>query len=99
MQEHEPEKRPERFYKSQSENGTTAYKMAYCEEPFGREMTVSVLIAEKHAHDSGDRKGIQDPGLFRGAEVQAWEVSEDQWKPSTPDHILENHHQKELEPD
>lgn len=64
VQQHEPEERPERPGESQAEDGQPADEMAEREEFFRRETPVGKLVAEEHAHNGGDRKRIQHPGLL-----------------------------------
>src|SRR5437773_5149997 len=63
------------------------------------EIAVGKLVAEKHAHDCGDGKRIQDPRLLPGFEAEAGEVAEDQWKPRAPDEEVQNHHEEKFEAD
>src|SRR6266571_1771406 len=63
------------------------------------EIAVGKLVAEKHAHDCGDGKRIQDPRLLPGFESEAGEVAEDQRKPRAPDEEFQNHHEEEFEAD
>src|SRR5207249_823053 len=62
-------------------------------------IAVGKLVAEKHAHDCGDGKRIQDPRLLPWFESEAGEVAEDQRQPRAPDEEFQNHHEEKFEAD
>jgi hypothetical protein len=67
------------------------------QELFCREVAIGELVAEEHADDRGNRKGVEDPALLGRAEAEAGQVAEDQGKPGAPDKELQHHHQDQLE--
>jgi hypothetical protein len=65
------------------------------EELLRGELAIRELVAEEHAHDRGDREGVQNPGLFRRREAQARQITEDERQPGAPDEELQGHHQEQ----
>ncbi len=71
--------------------------MAERQEPLRREVAVGELIAEEHADDRRDRKGVENPGLLARREAQTRQVAEDQRQPRAPDEELQDHHREQLQ--
>jgi len=98
MHEHESEERPKFAGEGEAEHGRAAHEMAEGEKFLGGEVPVGVLVAEEHADDGGDGKGVEDPGLFERGEIQAGQVAKNQRQPRAPDEEFQHHHDKEFQP-
>src|SRR5262249_38317828 len=95
MDEHQHEKQREIFRKAERQNGDTADKVTEREEFFGGEVAIGKLVAEEHADDGSDGKGIENERLLSGREPQAWQVTIDEGKPGAPNEKFQDHHQEQ----
>ena len=63
---------------------------------FRREIAVAELIAEKHADNGSDGKGVENPALFTRREAEARQITKDERQPRAPNEKLERHHHEQL---
>ena len=78
---------------------SAADQMAERQELLRGKIAIGKLVAEKHAHDGGDGKCVQNPGLLRSGELQAGQIAVDQRQPTAPDEKLQDHHDEKAKSD
>ncbi len=97
VHEHQEKEHPKIVRERQSDHRHAADQMAERQKFLRRKSAIGKLITEEHSDDGRDRERVQNHRLLPRRETEAWQITENQRQPRTPDEKLENHHEEQFE--
>lgn len=91
----EREEAGETLHEGARNEGDSADAVTEGEKTLSSKISISKLVAEKHAHQGCDAEYAADPALLAGGEAQHAHIREDLDLPGSPDPDFEDHHEKQ----